>query len=90
MPKHVLSSLLPFFKVKGQGKGQISFAQRLILGARLCRVQQSAKKSHYQSKVFVRVSNNGTEFFRLESCPILLIELATCLLILMSHHPNST
>ncbi len=33
----------------------------LILGARLCRVQQGAKKSHYQSKMFVCVSNNRAD-----------------------------
>ena len=37
----------------GQGQGQISGAQQTILGARLCRVQQRAKKSRYQSEVFV-------------------------------------
>ncbi len=44
------SSLLPCFKVKGRvkvgvkvmGQGQLSGAQRSILGARLCRVQQRA------------------------------------------------
>ena len=41
-------------KVKGQG--QKSGAQRLIFGARLCRVHQRAKKIHYQSEVFVCVS----------------------------------
>ncbi len=40
---------------------QRSGAQRSILGARLCRVQQRAKKSHYQSVVFVRVSSNRAE-----------------------------
>ena len=55
----VLTSLLPCFKVwvkvgvKVTDQGQISGVQRSILGARLCRVQQRAKKSHYQSKVFV-------------------------------------
>ena len=41
-------------KVKGRGQGQdqISGAQQSILGARLCQVQQRAKKSHYQSRVF--------------------------------------
>ncbi len=29
-----------------------------LLGARLCRVRQRAKKSHYQAKVFVCVSNS--------------------------------
>ncbi len=61
---HVLTSLLPFFrvkvkgrgqghgsrsKVKVKGQGQICGAQWSILGARLCRVQQRAKKSHNQS-----------------------------------------
>ncbi len=32
-----------------------------ILGARLCKVQQRANKSHYQSKVFVYVSNNHAD-----------------------------
>ncbi len=32
--------------------------QRSILGARLCRVQQRAKKSDYQTTVFVCVLNN--------------------------------
>ncbi len=32
-----------------------------ILGARLCRVQQIAKKSHYQSMMFVCVSSNRTD-----------------------------
>ena len=43
-------------RVKFKGQGQFSGAQRSILGARLCQVQQPAKKSHYQSKVFVCVS----------------------------------
>ncbi len=42
-------------KVEGQGQrwgqGQISNAQRLILGTPLCRVQQRVKKSRYQSKM---------------------------------------
>ena len=46
-------------KVKGQG--QISGAKRSILGARLCRVQQRAKKSHYQSRMFVCVSNDRAD-----------------------------
>ncbi len=40
---------------------QIFGAQRLILGARLCRVQQRAKKSHNQSEDFVCVSNNRAD-----------------------------
>ncbi len=43
-------------RVKVKGQGQLSGAQRSILGARLCRVQQRAKRSHYQSKVIVCVS----------------------------------
>ena len=42
-------------KVKGQS--QTSGAQPSILGARLCRMQQRAKKGHYQSQVFVCVSS---------------------------------
>ncbi len=42
--------------VNVKGQGHISGMQRSILGARLCRVHQRAKKSHYQSKVFVCVS----------------------------------
>ena len=42
----------------GQHQGQISGAQRSILGALLCRVQQRAKKGHNQSKEFVCVWNN--------------------------------
>ena len=42
-------------------QGQLSGTQRSILGARLCRVQQRAKKSHYQSRVFVSVSNNRAD-----------------------------
>ncbi len=68
MPKNcVLTSLLPSFKVKVKvtlkvkGQSQISGAQRSILGARLCRVQQRAKKSHYQSEVFVCVSSNRAD-----------------------------
>ncbi len=38
-----------------------AIGQRVPLGARLCRVQQRAKKSHYQSKVFVCVSNNRAD-----------------------------
>ncbi len=38
-----------------------SALSRLILGARLCRVRQRAKKSHYQSKVFVCVSNSRAD-----------------------------
>ncbi len=47
--------------VKVKGPDKISGAQRSILGARLCRVQQGeyrkfgAKESHYQSKVFLCV-----------------------------------
>ena len=43
---------------QSRGQGQISGVQRSILGALLCRVRQRAKKSHYQYKVFVCVSNN--------------------------------
>ncbi len=32
-----------------------------LLGAQLCRVRQRAKKSHYQSKVFVCVSNSRAD-----------------------------
>ncbi len=39
-------------------QGRISRAKLLILRARLCRVQQRTKKSHYQLKMFVCVSNN--------------------------------
>ena len=39
-------------KVKGRGQGQRSIFWS-ILGARLCLVQQRAKKSHYQSKAFI-------------------------------------
>ncbi len=46
-------------KVKGQSK--MSGAQRSILGARLCQVQQRAKKSLYQCEVFVCVSNNWAD-----------------------------
>ena len=42
-------------RVKVMGQGQLSGTQRSILGARLCRVQQS-NRSHYQFKVFVCVS----------------------------------
>ena len=35
--------------------------QRSILGARLCQVQQRAKKSHYQSKMLVCVSTNRAD-----------------------------
>ncbi len=48
-------------RLKVKGQGQLSGAQWLILGARLCRVQRRAKKSHYQSRVFVCVSNNCTD-----------------------------
>ncbi len=48
-------------RVKVVGQGQISDAQRSILGARLCHVQHRAKKTHYQSKVFVCVSNNHAD-----------------------------
>ncbi len=58
-------------KVKGQS--QISGVQRSILGARLCRVQQRAKKSHYQSYVFVCVSSN-----RVDAVDRLLIYFAIC------------
>ncbi len=47
--------------VKGQGQGQVSDAQGSILGARLCQVQQRAKKSHYQSKGFICVCNNRSD-----------------------------
>ena len=39
----------------------LSGVQRSIIGAGLCRVQQRAKKSHYQSKVFVCVSSNRVD-----------------------------
>ena len=44
-------------KVPGQGQSQISGVQS-VLGSQLCWVQQRAKKSNYQSKVFVCASNN--------------------------------
>ncbi len=47
-----------FKKVKGRGKGQISGMKRLILEARLYRVQQKTNNTDYQSMVFVCVSNN--------------------------------
>ena len=43
--------------VKVKGQGQMSGAQRSILGARL----QRAKKSRYQSEVFVCVSTYPTD-----------------------------
>ncbi len=48
------------FGVKVLGQDQVSGVQWSILGSRLCRVQQRAKKSH-QSRVFVCVSNNCTD-----------------------------
>ena len=48
-------------KVEAKGQVQISGAQRSILGARLCRVQQRVKKSYYQSVEFVRVSNSHAD-----------------------------
>ncbi len=48
-------------KVKGRVKVMLKVAQWSILGARLCQVQQRAKNSHYQSKVFVRVSSNRAD-----------------------------
>ena len=41
--------------------GWIYGTQRSILGARLCRVQQRPKESHYQSNVFVCVSSNRAD-----------------------------
>ena len=38
------------------GQGQISGAQRSMLGARLCRVQRNSNNPHYLSKIFVCVS----------------------------------
>ena len=61
---NVLGSVRPSvcaLNVMGQGHGQICGTQWSILGARLCRVQQRAKKSHYQSKVFVCVLNNRAD-----------------------------
>ena len=48
-------------KVKVKDQSQISGVQRSIFGARLCRVQQRAKKTHYQSEVFVCVSSNHAD-----------------------------
>ncbi len=45
-------------RVKVMDQGQISGMQWSILGARLCRVQQITKRSRYQSRTFVCVSNN--------------------------------
>ena len=42
-------------KVGVKVKGQFSGTQRSTLGARLCRVKQRAKKSNYQSEVFLCV-----------------------------------
>ena len=39
------------------------FDQRSILGARLCRVQQRAKKGNHQSMEFVCVSNSHADAF---------------------------
>ncbi len=66
---HVLTSLLPSFKVrvkiilKVKGQIQISGWQQSILGARLCRVQQRAQKNHDQSNVFVCVASNRADAF---------------------------
>ncbi len=46
----VASVRLSVRRLKVKGQSHISGAQRSILGARLCRVQQRAKKVHYQSK----------------------------------------
>ncbi len=43
-------------KVKGWGQGQISGAQRSIIGARLCRVQQRAIRVITSLKAFVCAS----------------------------------
>ncbi len=44
-----------------KGQGQISGTQQSILHSQLCQVQHRAKKSHYQSMVFVCVSNNRAD-----------------------------
>ncbi len=60
---------------------RISGAQRSILGAWLCRTQQRAKKSYYQSKMFVCVSTN-----RADAVDRLLIQ---CLLLVLIHGASS-
>ena len=66
-----------------KGQSQISGAQRSILGARLCRVQQRARKSNYQSKVFVCVSSN-----RADAVDRLLIALHMQLHTRVTHPPR--
>ena len=58
----VFTSLLPCFKVKGQGQGQRSRSNCLRAAVNIrgpvSQVQQRLKKSHYQSEGFVCVLNN--------------------------------
>ncbi len=56
----------------------ISGAQWSILGDRLCRVQQRAKKSHYQSTVFVCVSSNRADAVDLLLFDIVSVCLSVC------------
>ncbi len=52
---YLVASVCPFFCLS------VSALTAEPLGALLCRVRQRAKKSHYQSKVFVCVSNSRAD-----------------------------